>query len=139
VEPAPARSRRVLVVEDSPDAAESLRDVLAFSGHEVEVAFDGPAALEMGRAFRPEIVICDIGLPGMDGYDVARAFRAVAELQGAYLVALSGYAQPEHLQQAVAAGFDQHLVKPLRVEDLDRLLAEAPVRRGEAGETPALH
>jgi two-component system CheB/CheR fusion protein len=100
--------------------------LLEGEGHEVEVALDGAAALARGRAFHPEIVLCDLGLPGMDGYDVARAMRADAAFRGAYLVALSGYARAEDRQRSAAAGFDRHLAKPPSDEDLHGILAEGP-------------
>jgi PAS domain S-box-containing protein len=114
--------RRVLVVEDNDDAAESLRGVLELIGHEVAIARSGPEALQKARALAPEVVLCDIGLPGMDGYEVARAFRADEQLKDAFLVALSGYALPEDLQRAAAAGFAQHLAKPPSIEKLETLL-----------------
>jgi two-component system CheB/CheR fusion protein len=125
-EPVPARCRKVLVIEDNVDSAESLMYALSISGHEVQVAYDGPTGLAFAREFRPEIVICDIGLPVMDGYAVAKAFRAEPMLKGTYLIALSGYAQPDDLQRATRAGFDDHVAKPTRLEKLDRLLAKAP-------------
>ena len=118
--------RRVLIIEDNIDAADSLREALEFSAHEVEVAYNGPAGLAKARKYKPEIVFCDIGLPGMDGYDVARAFRADDALKGAYLVALSGYAQPEDVLRASEAGFDQHLAKPPSLERLEQALARVP-------------
>ena len=118
--------RRVLVIEDNLDAADSLRDVLAFGEHEIEVAYNGPDGIAKARKFRPEVVLCDIGLPGMDGYDVARAFRADAALKGAFLVALTGYALPEDLERARAAGFARHLAKPPSLEKLGEILAVAP-------------
>lgn len=122
---APAPSpRRVLVVDDNRDAAESLADLVSVLGHASEVAFDGPSALERARAMRPEVVLCDIGLPGMDGYDVARALRAEYG-PGLRLVAVSGYAQPEDVRRAAEAGFDAHLAKPPDPLDIERLLASA--------------
>jgi two-component system CheB/CheR fusion protein len=118
--------RRVLVIEDNLDAADSLRDVLAFGEHEIEVAYNGPDGIAKARKFRPEVVLCDIGLPGMDGYEVARAFRADATLKGAFLVALTGYALPEDLERAQAAGFARHLAKPPSLEKLGEILAEVP-------------
>jgi len=114
--------RRVLVVEDNCDAAETLREVLELIGHEVAVAHSGPEALQKARVLEPEVVLCDIGLPGMDGYEVARAFRADQMLNKASLVALSGYALPEDLQRSAAAGFSQHLAKPPSMEKLETLL-----------------
>ncbi len=105
--------RRVLVVDDNVDAAESAAMLLRFLGHEVAVAYDGPRALAAVCDFRPEIVLLDIGLPGMSGYDVARELRARPEGKGLVLAAVTGYGQDEDRRQAAAAGFDCHLTKPL--------------------------
>jgi two-component system CheB/CheR fusion protein len=117
------RARRVLVIEDQADAAQSLREALELCGHQVQVADNGPSGLTEARAFRPEVVLCDIGLPGMDGYEVARAFRADGALKDIFLVALSGYALPEDLQRAAEAGFDRHLAKPPCLDTLVELLS----------------
>jgi two-component system CheB/CheR fusion protein len=119
-------SRRVLIIEDNVDAADTLRDLLELQLHTVRVAHSGPEGLAEAREFRPEIVLCDIGLPGMDGYDVARAIRSDGEFGAPYLVALSGYAQPEDLRRAVESGFHKHVAKPPSMEDLDQIFAEAP-------------
>jgi len=116
------RPKRVLVVEDNPDGAESLREVLELSAHQVEVAFNGPDGLERARTFHPEVVICDLGLPGMDGYEVARALRADASLAGAILIALSGYGMPEDVERALQAGFQHHLAKPADMARLEELV-----------------
>jgi two-component system CheB/CheR fusion protein len=105
------------------DAAEMLREMLEFACHLVAVEYNGPNGIARARQFRPDVVLCDIGLPGMSGYDVARAFREDESLRGAYLVALSGYARPEDLQRAAEAGFDRHLAKPASLEALEALLA----------------
>ena len=110
----PTALRRVLIIEDLADAAQSLREALELCGHQVEVAVNGPTGLARARGFCPEVVLCDIGLPGMDGYEVARAFRADEALKDVFLVALSGYALPDDLRRAAEAGFDQHLAKPPR-------------------------
>jgi two-component system CheB/CheR fusion protein len=129
-EPAPANrittGRRVLIIEDNVDAATSLREVLELDAHQVAVAHDGPTGLAMASTFHPEVVLCDIGLPGMNGYDVARAFRADEALKRTFLVALSGYALPEDLQQAAEAGFERHLAKPLGMQALQNLLSSLP-------------
>ena len=122
--------RRVLIIEDNIDAANSLRDALAYGEHQVEVAYNGPQGIAKAREFLPEVVLCDIGLPGMDGYEVARAFQTENALKGTLLVALSGYALPEDLERAQAAGFKRHLAKPPSLEQLMDLLAETPPRRG---------
>jgi PAS domain S-box-containing protein len=118
--------RRVLIIEDNVDAADSLRDILAFDEHEVEVAYNGPQGIAKAQEFRPDVVFCDIGLPSMDGYEVARAFRADEALKGVFLVALSGYALPEDVARAQAAGFDRHLAKPSSLEKLEEILDEMP-------------
>jgi len=123
---APMRSLRVLIVEDNVDAAETLRELLLMWGHEVEVAHDGAAGVELARAFRPEILLCDIGLPVMDGYEVARAIRADPALASTFLVAVTGYALPEDQRRAAEAGFSRHLAKPVAVETIEELLATAP-------------
>jgi PAS domain S-box-containing protein len=120
------RPRRVLIIEDNVDAADSLRDALGFGGHLVEVAYDGPAGLKNAKEFQPEVVLCDIGLPGMDGYELARAFQSDESLKGVYLVALTGYALPDDLERAAKAGFKRHLAKPPSIEDLEEVLAGAP-------------
>jgi PAS domain S-box-containing protein len=124
-----ARGLRVLVIEDNVDAAETLKDVLEYQGHEVAVAFNGPGGLEKARAFMPDLVLCDIGLPGMDGYEVARAFRADDRLEDVPLIAMTGYALAEDQQRAAQAGFDRHLAKPVDLAVLERVLAELPARR----------
>jgi two-component system CheB/CheR fusion protein len=118
---------RVLVVEDNHDAAETLREMLLLWDHDVEVAHDGKVGVERARAFHPDVVLCDIGLPGMDGYAVARALRADPAVSSAYLVAVTGYASPEDARRAAGAGFDLHLGKPVPIEVLEEVLATAPV------------
>jgi two-component system CheB/CheR fusion protein len=111
--------RKVLVVDDNEDVAESLRDVLAMLGHSVEVASDGEAAIARARVFHPEVVVCDLGLPVMDGYAFARAMRADSALSKTWLVALSGYARPEDRLKSAEAGFDCHLAKPPTIDELE--------------------
>jgi two-component system CheB/CheR fusion protein len=117
--------RRVLVIEDNADAAESLRSVLEFMGHQVQLAGDGRTGLQLAREFKPEIVFCDIGLPQMDGYAVARALRAEGRLHDMFMVAMTGYAQPEDQRKAAEAGFHEHVAKPPSIERLEDLLARA--------------
>ncbi len=117
--------RRVLVIEDNPDAARSLKLVLEFKGHIVSVAFSGKQALEQARTFSPEVVLCDIGLPEMDGYQVARALRSDSATRDVVLIALTGYASAEDHRDAMKAGFDHHMAKPADLEALDRILAGA--------------
>jgi CheY-like chemotaxis protein len=120
----------VLVIEDLADAAESLRMLLRLSGHEVEVAHTGEAGVAAARQGRPDVVLCDIGLPGdLDGYGVARALRADPEQAGVTLLALSGYGQEEDQRRAREAGFDRHLTKPVDPQALVQLLATLHQRR----------
>jgi CheY-like chemotaxis protein len=105
--------RRILVVDDNVDAAESLRMLLGADGHRVAVSHDGEAALEHAAALLPEIVFLDIGLPGLDGYEVAQRLRQMPALAGTLIVAMTGYGQPDDLKRSLEAGFDRHLVKPV--------------------------
>jgi signal transduction histidine kinase/ActR/RegA family two-component response regulator len=124
--PARGPRRRVLVVDDNRDAAESLALLLGVAGHEARVSHDGPSALAAAAEFRPDAVLLDIGLPGMDGYEVARRLRAETDTGRALLVALTGYGQEEDQRRALAAGFDHHLIKPADLDALTALLASVP-------------
>jgi CheY-like chemotaxis protein len=117
-----AGPRRVLVIEDSPDGAQSLRLLLRMNGHDVAVAATGPEGLTKAREFRPDVVICDIGLPGMDGYAVARELRQSSPPASARLIALSGYGHREAQDRSREAGFDLHLTKPVDPDELLRVL-----------------
>jgi PAS domain S-box-containing protein len=108
--------RRVLVVDDSPDVADSLALLLQLAGQEVRTAYDGPSALVAAQELRPEVVFLDLGMPGMDGYEVARRLRGQAGLEGARLVAVTGWGHPEDRRRSQEAGFDEHLVKPVGPE-----------------------
>ena len=118
-------SRRVLVVEDSADARHSLRMLLELAGHQVETSEDGPTGLARIDAFRPDVALIDLGLPGMDGYAVARELRSRPETRAIRLVAVTGYGQAEDRRRALAAGFDQHVTKPVDASMLDDLLGRA--------------
>jgi signal transduction histidine kinase len=118
-----ACSKRVLVIDDNTDTAESLRLMLSLEGHEVEEAHDGPSGIEKARSFAPDVILCDIGLPGMNGYEVARMIRADPILASSVLVAVTGYTLPDDKRKAADAGFDHHLGKPITVEQLEPLLA----------------
>jgi PAS domain S-box-containing protein len=119
-------ARRVLLVEDNPDSAEALRELLLLWGHEVEMAADGPTALAAAPVFQPDVVLLDIGLPGMDGYEVARALRRDERFVGLLLVALTGFGQAKDKEMAFQAGIDLHFTKPVDLAALEKLLA----RRG---------
>jgi signal transduction histidine kinase/CheY-like chemotaxis protein len=121
----PPRGRRVLVVDDNHDTAESMAALLRLWGHEVEVAHDGPAALEKAKSSRPEVAFLDIGLPGMDGYQVAEVIRREITDRRMILIALTGLGQAEDRKRALDAGFDRHVTKPVSPETLKELLAVA--------------
>jgi|GEM_PF-1951400 len=120
--PLSTQPRRILVVDDNVDTANSVATLLKLAGHEVSLAHDGLAAIEAARKNRPEIVLLDIGLPGLDGYAVARTLREDSELASAKLIAVSGYGQPEDRRRAHEAGFDEHLVKPVAFDKLLSLI-----------------
>ncbi len=114
--------RRILVVDDNRDAAESLGMLLRLLGAEVQIAYNGPEALAALDGFRPDVVLLDIGMPGMDGYEVARQIRERPELHGVMLIALTGWGQEEARRRSRMAGFDYHLIKPADVSALETLL-----------------
>ncbi len=115
---------RLLVIEDNLDAAVTLKEVLEMNGHEVAVAHDGHGGVAKARSFKPDVVLCDIGLPGLDGYGVARQIRADPSISPT-LIALTGYARPEDQRESFRAGFDHHLAKPIQIPELEQVLAAA--------------
>jgi PAS domain S-box-containing protein len=117
-----SRGSRILVVDDNEDGAMSLADALIDMGHEVRVALDGPTALRIAEDFIPVLALIDIGLPGMDGYQLAGRFREVRSLAGVRLVAVTGYGQESDRRRVLAAGFEAHLVKPVDLEVLTRVV-----------------
>jgi signal transduction histidine kinase/ActR/RegA family two-component response regulator len=123
-----ASPRRILVVDDNRDAADTLALLLRMNGHEVHTAYDGPTALDVARAQPPDVVLLDIGLPGASGLEVARRMRQDLGLNDALLVALTGYGQDEDRRRSEEAGFNAHLVKPVDLDALHDLLARAPLQ-----------
>ncbi len=119
-----APPRRVLIVDDNIDAADSLSMILKLDGHEARAVYTPHDALEQVAAFSPDLVLLDIGLPDIDGYEVARRIRKLEEGRQLRLVALTGYGQTDDRQRARAAGFDGHLVKPVDFPMLERILSE---------------
>jgi signal transduction histidine kinase/ActR/RegA family two-component response regulator len=119
-----AAAARILVVDDNIDAADSLGIILSYSGHDVRVVYSGRDALSMAHQFSPHAMVLDLGMPGMDGYEVAAAVRSDAALRATRLIALSGYGQLEDRRRTTAAGFDVHLVKPVSFETLQRALQD---------------
>jgi CheY-like chemotaxis protein len=129
-------ARRVLVADDNEDAATALGMHLTLLGHEVRIAHDGAQALSISEAFEPQVVLLDLGMPHMSGYDAAREMRRRPWGAQATLVALTGWGQPEDRRNTAAAGFDVHLVKPVDEATLVQVLAG--VRPVAAGRGPAL-
>ena len=125
----PVGHRRVLVVEDNDDARDMLRTLLTLEGHEVHETATGQAGVDLAKAVAPDVALIDIGLPGLDGYEVARRIRAQLG-RSILLIAITGYGQPEDRQRALDAGFDAHLTKPASLEDLERAVS------GAVGVTP---
>lgn len=116
------RKRRLLVVDDNRDAAETMSMLLQMWGHEVVFAYDGPSALETAEQWQPEAVILDIGLPGMNGYEVAARLRELPHARGAVLIAITGYGQDDDRLRSRRAGIDHHLVKPVAPDALRDLV-----------------
>jgi CheY-like chemotaxis protein len=116
--PAIGKPLRVLIVEDNADAAEILRALLDYHGYQVSVAHSGPAGVTAAKAEHPDVVLCDIGLPGMDGYAVADALRQNPETVAARLIAVTGYGREADKQRALDSGFELHLVKPVNAQQL---------------------
>ena len=119
----PSTRRRILIIEDNVDAAQTLADLLELNGHEVQIAYSGTEGVETAAKFQPEIVLCDIGLPGMSGWEVARTLRALPATAASRLIAISGYGALEDRRQSTDAGFEAHLTKPVDVDALEALLA----------------
>jgi CheY-like chemotaxis protein len=105
------------------DSARALAEMLELWGHQVRIAHDGPAAIELALAFGPQVVLLDIGLPGMNGYEVARRLRGESALESTLLVAVTGYGQEDDQRKAQHSGFDRHLTKPVDLEALRKILA----------------
>jgi two-component system, chemotaxis family, CheB/CheR fusion protein len=114
---------RILIVDDNEDGAQSLAMLLELQGNEVHTAYDGPQALQAVTLFHPDVVLLDIGLPTLNGYDTARRMRALPDTRNALIIALTGWGQEEDRRRSREAGFDHHLVKPVDMGTLEGLLA----------------
>jgi DNA-binding response OmpR family regulator len=114
--------RRVLVVDDNIDAADSIAALLTLSGHEVQTAHDGHAAVRMALSFRPEFIFLDLGLPGLDGFAVAQRLRAEPGFETVRLIAVTGYGTEQDRRRTLESGFDQHYLKPVDPKFLESLL-----------------
>ena len=118
----PSQRAHILVVEDNPDSREMLKALLEGAGHQVRVANDGPGGVEAARLHRPDLALIDLGLPGFDGYEVARQIRRDLG-RNIRLIAVTGYGQAEDRHMTAEAGFDMHLVKPVSPEQLDQAIS----------------
>src|SRR6185369_10984002 len=128
--PAGIRKLRVLIVEDNVGAARILGRLLnKFWNHDVEMVHEGTSAIEVVKIFKPEIVLLDVGLPGLDGYEIARRLRQMPEFAGLLLVALTGYGTDEDRRRSLEAGFDLHLVKPPAVTMLQGVFTHSKLRK----------
>ena len=130
VQPEAPAGLRVLVVDDNVDAAQTLAMLVQLAGHDVRVAYDGPPALTLAQAFQPQVVLLDLNLPAMDGYEVARKLRERPETHEAVLAAVTGWGQPEDRRRSKDAGFDRHFVKPVDPNIITKLLSDAQAGRG---------
>jgi CheY-like chemotaxis protein len=119
---------RLLIVDDNRDSAESLGMMLQLFGHEVQLEYDGPAALRAANRFQPDAVFLDIGLPGMNGFDVCRQLRAGDQAEELVVIAQTGWGDPAQRARSQEAGFDHHLVKPVDVATLKSLLSDIAPR-----------
>jgi two-component system, chemotaxis family, CheB/CheR fusion protein len=119
------------------DAATSLAEILRLEGHECEALLSAHEALERAATLRPDFVLLDIGLPGLDGYEVARRLRQIDGFEDVGLIALTGYGQPDDLERARIAGFDGHFVKPMDFGELERTIAQGRSRRRGTRDSPA--
>ncbi len=126
----PKSGHRLLVVDDNHDAAITLSMLLRLQGHEVRVAHNGLSALEIAAAFRPDLIFLDIGMPGMDGYEVARKLRETPGLEQTILAALTGWGQQEDRRRTTEAGFNFHLVKPPEPSAVEGVLAALKPTKG---------
>jgi CheY-like chemotaxis protein len=128
-----ARTLRVLIVEDSVDAAHTLQELLQSIGYEVSVAYTGPEGLQAALQLSPNVILCDIGLPGLDGYQLAIRLRQQPAGRSIRLIAVTGYGGAEDRRRAAEAGFDHHMTKPVDLDELESLLAaEAALLRERA-------
>ncbi|HEX7062344.1 MAG TPA: response regulator, partial [Woeseiaceae bacterium] len=128
----PVEGHRILIVDDNRDSATTLATLLRLTGHETSEAYDGPQALAAADEFRPDVVLLDIGLPGLDGYSVCRRLRAEPWGRDMLIIAVSGWGKPEDQRRSAAAGFDHHMVKPIKHDALTALLGGSAARQGKA-------
>lgn len=122
------KTLKVLIIDDNKDLTEIMCDLIGFLGHKTICSQDGKDGIAMAKEHHPDVIICDIGLPVMDGYEVAQQLRKDDEIKETFLIALSGYAGPEDRKRSREAGFDRHLAKPADISAIERVIAEAAMR-----------
>lgn len=122
------KTLKVLIIDDNKDLTEIMCDLIGFLGHKTICSQDGKDGIAMAKEHHPDIIICDIGLPVMDGYEVAQQLRKDDEIKETFLIALSGYAGAEDRKRSREAGFDRHLAKPADISAIERVIAEAAMR-----------
>ena len=116
--PSASAARQVLVVDDNRDGAQTLAMLLRYAGHQVKVAFSGIQALQIAQDQKPNVILLDLAMPGMDGFQVAQALRERPETKDALIIAVSGYGNPDDQERCLSAGFNQHLLKPVKREQV---------------------
>ena len=126
----PLTRRRILVADDNSDAASSLGMLLEMMGHEVCIVHDGVEAVEKASTFGPDIILLDLGMPQLNGYEACSRIRAQPSNKGTLIVALTGWTQDDKIKRSQQAGFDFHLIKPVELPALEKLLREYPANRG---------
>ncbi len=126
------KTLKVLIIDDNKDLSEIMCDLIGFLGHKTICSPDGKDGIAKAKEHHPDIIICDIGLPVMDGYEVAQQLRRDDEIKETFLIALSGYAGPEDRKRSREAGFDRHLAKPADISAIERVIAEASMRIKQA-------
>ena len=134
--PVPPGTLRILIVDDNEDGAEMLSDLLQAQGYLARVAHDGPAGLRAAALFNPDVAFLDIGLPVMDGYELAARLRELPRLKTLRLIALTGYGQASDRERTRAAGFQHHLVKPVSLENVEAVLTLSPTEHGSRRQEP---
>ncbi|MGI8979409.1 MAG: response regulator [Pirellulaceae bacterium] len=122
----PSEAQKVLVVDDNRDAAQTMAILLRYLGHDASVAFNGPDALQLASELKPDFVLLDIGMPGMNGYDVAQRLREQPETKDVFIIAVTGFGMPEDRDRSQAAGINLHLLKPINNEQLFEILRASP-------------
>lgn len=124
---------QVLVVDDNRDAADAMVMAAQVLGHEATACYDGADALSLLETFRPDLMILDLSMPGMDGYTLARAIRGNGKFTGVPIIALSGFGADSDRERSLAAGFDMHLLKPMEIDTLERVIEDVSRRAGQPG------